>query len=482
MKGISKASRLFLPAPACRRDTGRDAPERKLLQISMNQNPRSAPTPLSDTQSGRPRFTRAMRRTHTILLPMMLPLHFSMLKSILEQEGYRAELLTNASRTVVDEGLKYVHNDTCYPALLVIGQFIDALKSGRYDTDRVAVAITQTGGGCRASNYIHLLRKALTKAGFGHVPVLSMNLSGLELNSGLRLTPKLLRKAISAVIYGDMLTLLRNHVQAYEVRKGAAAALTDRWLAALTEQFQNKKGLKTADVRDNLRRMVTDFEQIPVDMTPKVRVGIVGEIYVKYSALANNGLEEFLTSQGCEVCVPGLLSFILYCISNTETDRELYGGGFLRARGGRLVMKYLIGRERLMLDALKNHPRFTPPADFARLTKLADQVIDRGVKMGEGWLLPAEMMELVSSGFPNIVCVQPFGCLPNHICGKGVMRTIKQQNPLANIVAIDYDPGATKVNQENRIKLMLAVARENLEAAMPQPDQSPEHEPTAMQA
>ena len=430
----------------------------------------------------RPRFTRAMRRTHTILLPMMLPLHFTMLKSILEQEGYRAELLTNSSRAVVDEGLKYVHNDTCYPALLVIGQFIDALKSGRYDTDHVAVAITQTGGGCRASNYIHLLRKALVKAGFENVPVLSMNLSGLELGSGLRLTPKLLRKAVSAVIYGDMLTLLRNHVQAYEIEKGAAAALTQRWLSELTSQFENKKGLNTADVRENLHRMVTDFEQIPVEMTPKVRVGIVGEIYVKYSALANNGLEEFLISQDCEVCVPGLLSFILYCISNMEKDRELYGGGLLRARVGRLGMKYLCGRERLILDALKNHPRFTPPADFAHLTKLAEQVIDRGVKMGEGWLLPAEMMELVSSGFPNIVCVQPFACLPNHICGKGVMRTIKRMNPLANIVAIDYDPGATKVNQENRIKLMLAVARENLEATAPQTEETAAPKHAAMQA
>lgn len=424
-----------------------------------------------------PKFTRKMRETHTILLPMMLPIHFSMLQCIFEQEGYHAELLTNTGRSVVDEGLKYVHNDTCYPALLVIGQFIDALKSGRYDVDRVAVAITQTGGGCRASNYIHLLRKALVKAGFGQVPVISLNLSGLELTSGFRITLRMLRKGISTVVYGDMLTLLRNQVQAYEITPGSAASLTSRWLAELTAQFEKKQGLTTAAIRRNLNRMAEDFSRIPVCRTPKVRVGIVGEIYVKYSALANNDLEAFLHSQDCEVCVPGLMGFLLYCFHNPSVDRSLYGGGFFRSRLSRLALRYLINREHLITEALKPYPQFGPPASFDRLAQFGEEVIGQGVKMGEGWLLPAEMMELVSSGCPNIVCVQPFGCLPNHICGKGVMHTIKQLNPLANIVAIDYDPGATKVNQENRIKLMLAVAREQLSANPTQGSPAPETVP-----
>lgn len=420
---------------------------------------------MAQKQSNYPCFTREMRETHTILLPMMLPVHFSMLKSIFEQEGYHTELLTNAGRAVVDEGLKYVHNDTCYPALLVIGQFLDALKSGRYDINRVAVAITQTGGGCRASNYIHLLRKALAKAGFGHVPVISLNLSGLELNSGFQITLSMLRKGISTVVYGDMLTLLRNSVQAYEVTAGQAEALTQQWLARLNDQFAEKKGLSTAAMRRNLSQMAADFHQIPVHRTRKVRVGIVGEIYVKYSALANNRLEEFLRSQDCEVCVPGLMGFLLYCFRNPAIDRRLYGGGFLSSRLTKLALRYMIGREQLITDALKPYPEWTPPASFDHLEAYGEQVIGCGVKMGEGWLLPAEMMELIASGYPNIVCVQPFGCLPNHICGKGVMRTLKQLNPSANIVAIDYDPGATKVNQENRIKLMLAVARENLDGS-----------------
>ena len=432
---------------------------------------------MSQKTSGYPKFTREMRETHTILLPMMLPIHFSMLQCIFEQEGYHAELLTNTGRSVVDEGLKYVHNDTCYPALLVIGQFIDALKSGRYDINRVAVAITQTGGGCRASNYIHLLRKALVKAGFGQVPVLSLNLSGLELNSGFRITLRMLRKGISTVVYGDMLTLLRNQVQAYEITPGSAAALSSRWLTELTAQFEKKQGLSTAAIRQNLSRMAEDFSRIPVCRTPKVRVGIVGEIYVKYSALANNDLEAFLHSQDCEVCVPGLMGFLLYCFHNPSVDRSLYGGGFFRSRLSRLGLRYLINREHLITDALKPYPQFCPPASFDRWVQFGEQVIGQGVKMGEGWLLPAEMMELVSSGCPNIVCVQPFGCLPNHICGKGVMHTIKQLNPLANIVAIDYDPGATKVNQENRIKLMLAVAREQLNTAPAQDTPAPDAVP-----
>lgn len=392
----------------------------------------------------------------------MLPLHFTLLRDVFEQEGYRAEVLQNTGHSVVEEGLKYVHNDTCYPALLVIGQILDALKSGRYDLDHVAVAITQTGGGCRASNYIHLLRKAMIKAGFGKIPVVSLNLSGLE-RSGLVLTPSIIRKAVSAVIYGDMLMLLRNQTIAYEQNPGDTKRLTERWLSALSRQLRQHRGLGTREIRENLTAIAADFAAIPADRSVRrVKVGIVGEIYVKFSDLANNNLESFLLDQGCEVSVPGLLGFLLYCFSNVTEEGSFYGGGKLKAMVAKKALRYFCSREDLLREALAPYPFFTPPAPFEHLRSLTEGVISRGAKMGEGWLLPAEMMELIESGYRNIICAQPFGCLPNHIVGKGVLSRIKAIHPEANLVSIDYDPSATRVNQENRIKLMLAVARENL--------------------
>ncbi len=414
--------------------------------------------------NGFPIFTREMRKTHTILIPDMLPLHFVLLSRLFQQAGYRVELLKNRSHMVVEEGLKYVHNDTCYPALLVTGQIIDALNSGDYDLAHTAVAMTQTGGGCRASNYIHLIRKALRKAGYPDIPVLSLNLSGLEKDSGFKLTIPLLLKGLSALVYGDHLMSLRNQVMAYETEPGAAAALTEKWLDNLNGQLAKGRGLSAHAVRRNLKRMTADFAAIPVDHKPRIKVGIVGEIYVKYSALANNDLEAFLASQGCEVNVPGVLGFMIYCFRNVQKDTELYGGGSIKAFFAGLGLKCLIGRENLIRAALKPYPQFTAPTGFRHFEKLAAQVIGMGAKMGEGWLLPGEMMELIEQGYENIVCAQPFGCLPNHIVGKGVMNRIKSIHPSANIVAIDYDPSATRVNQENRIKLMLAVARENMEA------------------
>ncbi len=413
---------------------------------------------------GRILFTKKMRKTHTILLPNMLPIHFALLRDIFCQAGYRAELLTNTGHQVVEEGLKYVHNDTCYPALLVIGQIIDALNSGKYDLEHIAVAITQTGGGCRASNYIHLLRKALIKAGYETIPVVSLNLAGMERNTGLPITISILKKALCAVVYGDMLMLLRNQVKPYEIHPGEAETLTQRWIQELSGQLQHSLGMRTSAVRKNLRAIVADFAAIRLDHSRnKIKVGIVGEIYVKYSSLANNGLEEFLQQQGCEVSVPGLMGFLLYCISNIVEDARLYGGGGAKAFAARMGLNYLIGQENLIRSALKGYPQFVAPGGFAHMVSLTQGVISRGAKMGEGWLLPAEMMELIEQGYENIVCTQPFGCLPNHICGKGVLSRIKKLCPGANIVAIDYDPSATKVNQENRVKLMLAVAKENME-------------------
>ncbi|WP_367269126.1 2-hydroxyglutaryl-CoA dehydratase [uncultured Oscillibacter sp.] len=409
-----------------------------------------------------PKFTPEMKKTHKILIPNMAPVHFRILAAAMEEEGYTCELLGNCGSQVAENGLKYVHNDTCYPALLVIGQFLDALGSGKYDLDHTALIITQTGGGCRASNYIHLLRKALARAGYGQVPVASLNFSGLEKDSGFPMTVRFLRQLIAAVFYGDLLTALRAQTVPYELHRGDADAMLEKWLGRICGTIRSGKGYSSREVRAAMPAMAADFASIPVCRTPKVKVGVVGEIYVKYSPLGNNELEKFLESQDCEVNLPGLMGFVQYCAYNPSETARLYGGTFMEKHISSLILGYLAGTERVMIEALKNNG-FHAPLPFKELTKLADGLIGRGDKMGEGWLLTAEMVELVRAGYENIVCAQPFGCLPNHICGKGMVNKIRELYPTANITPIDYDPSATRVNQENRIKLMLAVARERLE-------------------
>ncbi len=417
---------------------------------------------LKYNKDGRLLFTKEMRREYKILAPNMLPVHFKLFAKVLQKAGYDVEVLTNSSHQVVEEGLKYVHNDTCYPALLVIGQMIDALNSGKYDVEKTALMITQTGGGCRASNYIHLLRKALKAAGYEKVPVISVNLSGLESNPGFSITPALVMQFVAGLVYGDLLMLLSNQVKAYELNPGEAMELVDNWVDRLLDQFSHGKGMLGEEFRSNLRQIADEFDAIPVNRVPKVRVGVVGEIYVKYSPLANNQLEEFLASQDCEVMVPGLMGFALFKIDNRLDDIKLYGGSTVKYKFVSFLKDFCTRMESAMLDALKDHPNFVAPSPYAHLRSLVNGVVGYGSKMGEGWLLTAEMLELCESGYENIVCTQPFGCLPNHINGKGMIGRIRKVCPNANITPIDYDPSATKVNQENRIKLMLAVARENL--------------------
>ena len=405
-------------------------------------------------------FTKEMRKDYTILIPDMLPVHFKLIRNVLTQHGYRVGLLKNTGRKVIDTGLKYVHNDTCYPALLVIGQMISALQSGKYDVNKVALMITQTGGGCRASNYIHLLRKALQKAGLGHVPVISLNLSGLESNSGFSLTLEMLYQALIGLAYGDLFMLLKNQVRSYEVNKGDADALIAKWVKELSSQFKQRKGYTFKGVENNMKAIVEEFSRIPLNKTEKTKVGIVGEIYVKYSSMANNDLEEFLVSQDCEVMVPGVMGFMMFKIDNRIEDINLYGGNLAKKKVIQVLMKYCEKLESILYECVSKYSDFAPPAKYAHIKELITGVVGLGNKMGEGWLLTAEMLELAESGYGNIICAQPFGCLPNHIVGKGMIRKIKEIYPTANIVPIDYDPGATKVNQENRIKLMLAVARE----------------------
>ena len=406
-------------------------------------------------------FTREMRDTYTVLVPDMLPVHFALLKNVFRLHGYRMEVLKNEGADVANAGLKYVHNDTCYPALLCIGQFIDALESGRYDVHKTALLLTQTGGGCRASNYIHLLRKALEKAGLGFVPVISLNPSGLEKNSGFQFTPSLLIEALYSIFYGDVLMLLKNQAEPYEVQPGATKAVLDRWVEILTEQFRRHAWLPVVRFRRNLRGIARDFEAIERTKEEKIKVGIVGEIYVKYSSMGNNHLEQFLLGQGCEVDVPGLMGFLSYCVEVRIDDINLYGGSRFARWVLRRAMDVVTHFERVIAKAIRKNSGYRPAEPFRVAKSHLNGLIGLGCKMGEGWLLPAEMIELIESGVTNIVCVQPFGCLPNHIVGKGPIHALRERYPLANIVPIDYDPSATRVNQENRLKLMLAVAREN---------------------
>ncbi len=410
-------------------------------------------------------FTKEMRDAgYTILIPDMCHIHFRIIKEIMQNHGYNAEILYNTGQSVVDEGLKHVHNDTCYPALLVIGQMIDALKSGRYDLHRVALLLPQTGGGCRASNYISLLRKALNAMDWGFIPIISLNFSGLEKSPGFKLTVPFIRQLLTAVVYGDLLMLLDNQVKPYEVSRGDSAACVDMWVKKLGGDFRAGKGVAKKDRRAALKAIVDSFARIPVKKEKKIKVGIVGEIYVKYAPLGNNNLEDFLYEQGCEVMLGGLIDFALYCIDTPIDTINIYGGSGLLRDGYRLAEGYLSSLKDEMIAAVRENSNFTPPSSFKHLKSKADGVISTGCKMGEGWLLTAEIMELVELGYSNVICAQPFGCLPNHIVGKGMIRKIKGIVPSANIVPIDYDPGATRVNQENRIKLMLAVAAEEMES------------------
>ena len=407
-------------------------------------------------KDGRLLFTKRMKREYTILAPVMAPIHFSIIERVFLKHGYNLVMLKSTDHSIVDRGLQNVHNDTCYPALLVVGQILEAIASGQYDTNKLAVMITQTGGGCRASNYIHLLRRALRQNGLEHIPVISLNATGMEKNTGFRLTLSLLAELIYAVLYGDMLMLLSNQTRPYEVHSGETDALVKKWIEKLDGRFSN-----FLKVKKNCRKMVEDFDRIPLKDADKVLVGIVGEIYVKYAPLGNNNLEAFLRQEDAEIVVPSLLDFLLYCCNHRIEDQRFYGIRTIKQLGAFLGEKLLLRFQRILIRAVEKGSSFRPPAYFPDTKALIDGYISPGNKMGEGWLLTAEMLELIHHGSPNIICTQPFGCLPNHIAGKGMIRSIREKNPGANIVAIDYDPGATRINQENRIKLMLAVAKEN---------------------
>ena len=405
-------------------------------------------------------FTQEMKKDYTILVPTMLPMHFRMIIQVLSTYGYRMELLDQSGPEIAATGIKYVHNDTCYPAILVIGQFIHALQTGGYDPDKVALIFFQTGGGCRASNYVSLLRKALKKAGYGQVPVISFSLQGIEKHPGFDIGVKELLGMACAVLYGDLLMTLVNQTRPYEVHPGEAQRVAAEWTQRLGTELGTDAKSALFRLKRNYRAILKDFSCIEREERDTVRVGVVGEIFVKYSPLGNNNLEDFLVREGAEVDMPGLLDFLLYCVYNNVMDYHLYRRTSRKAYlAARISYRILIKLKHDMIRCIQENGLFRAPTPFEETVKLGDGYLGIGAKMGEGWLLTSEMLELAHSGCENIVCTQPFGCLPNHICGKGMMKPIKDRNPNVNIVAIDYDAGATRVNQENRLKLMLANAR-----------------------
>lgn len=404
------------------------------------------------------RFTKEMKNTHKILVPNMLPIHFKLMISIFREYGYNMELLETSGNSIIETGLKNVHNDSCYPAILVIGQLLDALENQKYDKNKVALLISQTGGGCRASNYIYLLRKALKNCGNEQIPVISLNFAMTEFSSGFKITLNMLHKLVYAVLFGDLLMLLSHQVEPYEITKKDTQRLVDKWTHEIAHHFTKGKIVNYKWVKQTYKDIINSFKKIKIKKVYKPKVGIVGEIYVKYSPLGNNNLEEFLKQENAELVVPGLLDFCLYCVYNGIVDRKLYGRSFFKYHVCKIAYNFLTSKQKDIIKLIKENSDFMPPGDFTKTMKGVKEYINLGVKMGEGWLLTAEMIELIEGGVNNIICTQPFGCLPNHIVGKGMIGKIKEKNPSANIISLDFDASATKTNQENRIKLMLANA------------------------
>ena len=435
---------------------------RSLISALRVRDERRYTRKITSSSYNRVVFTEAMRENYTILCPQMSPIHFDLLEPAIRNFGYNLEVLQNDDKTAVDTGLKYVNNDACYPSLIVIGQVMDALLSGKYDLEHTAVIMTQTGGGCRASNYIGFIRRALDKAGIPQIPVISLNANGMETNPGFRMTPRLLTKAMQAVVYGDIFMRVLYATRPYEAVPGSANALHEKWKKICIKSLSTKDpGMM--QFTKNVRGIIRDFDNLERLDIKKPKVGIVGEILVKFSPLANNHIVDLLEAEGAEAVMPDLMDFLLYCFYNNNFKVENLGTKRSTAHISNIgisLLEYFRKTARMELEKSKH---FIPPARIKHLAIMASDFVSIGNQTGEGWFLTGEMLELIKSGTNNIVCVQPFGCLPNHIVGKGVIKELRREYPLANIVAVDYDPGASEVNQLNRIKLMLATAQKNLE-------------------
>ena len=406
-------------------------------------------------------FTKDMKDTYTILIPQMAPIHFELIEAAVASCGYNVKLLKNCTPHTVEVGLKYVNNDACYPSILTTGQMIEALESGEYDINKTALIMSQTGGGCRATNYIGFIRKALKDAGYPNVPVISFNVVGMEKMPGFKLTPKLIENLMKCVVYGDLLQKLLTKNRAYEVNKGETQKLFEKWLNKCRELVANST-LK--EFKSNIYKMVEDFEKIELDTSVlKPKVGIVGEVLIKYHPFGNNFVADKLEAEGAEVILPDFMGFVKFIATHKITFNQLIKIDSAKAKIFKLAIKLIDILEKDEIAALSSSKKgYLLPCDIFKLEENVKGILSIGNQTGEGWFLTAEMVEYIEHGIPNIVCVQPFACLPNHVVGKGVIKTIRDSYPEANISPIDYDPGASEANQTNRIKLLMAVAKDNL--------------------
>ncbi len=440
------------------------------LIAAMNQRRErhitAEPRPITYTST---RFTKKMHdEGYTILAPQMSPIHFEVLEPVFKHYGFNIEVLTNDNRNAIDTGLRYVNNDACFPSITAVGQVMEAVLSGKYDTDKLAIIMTQTGGCCRASNYVGFIRRALDKAGLSKIPVISLNANGMEKSEGFKMTLPLLVAAGKGVVYGDLFMRCLYRTRPYEKVKGSADRLHEKWLKICTDQLVGKNKMSYKKICEGI---VKDFDELPlVEGLKKPRVGVVGEILVKYMPLANNHLVELLEAEGAEAVVPDLMDFLNYSVYNNEYKHEFLGAPLKSAIMSRVSVAAIAWVRKPAVRALERSKRFEPPMPIKEVADLAKQFLSLGNQYGEGWFLTGEMAELLESGVPNIVCIQPFACLPNHVVGKGMIKHLKKVYPQANIAAVDYDPGASEVNQLNRIKLMLSSARK----AMKEPENQEE--------
>ena len=403
-----------------------------------------------------------MKKDYTILIPQMAPIHFELLETAVQTSGYNVELLRNCTQKTVETGLKYVNNDACYPSILVTGQMIEALQSGKYDLNKTALIMSQTGGGCRATNYIGFIRKALKDAGFENIPVISFNIVGMEKMPGFKLTVPLLERLLKTVLYGDLLQKMLTKNRAYEVNKGETQKLFDKWMEkckTLLRKSSNK------EFKQSIYDIVNDFENIELDTSKeKPKVGIVGEVLIKYHPFGNNFVADLLEKEGAEVILPDFMGFVKFMATHKITFNSLLNTNKTSAKVMKAAIKLIDILEKDMKIALANSKKnYLPPCDIWHLEDKVKNVLSIGNQTGEGWFLTAEMIEYIEHDIPNIICVQPFACLPNHVVGKGVIKTIRENYPYANISPVDYDPGASETNQANRIKLLMTVAKDNLQ-------------------
>lgn len=435
------------------------------LKAAMEERDKigSAVNKPEDRYACRPVFTKEMRKNYTILAPQMAPIHFELAEQAARSEGYNFKVLKKVSKEDIAEGLKYVNNDSCYPSIIIIGQIIRALKSGKYDTDRTALIMSQTGGACRASNYLPLLRKALIDTGFENIPIISANTGagGLEQNPGFKLTLSLINKAVMAMVYGDLLMMLLLRVRPYEIIPLSANEAFEKCMKLCKKSVRNAN---RNEFRRNLKLIINEFENIKVFEESKPKVGLVGEILVKYHPAANNDMVDFIEKSGAEMVVPGLVEFFLYSAHGYETNYINLNHSMQKRIAGNVFIKYVENYRDDIRSALKQSRRFSPPKTIYEMAHDVESILSLCNHTGEGWLLTAEMVDLIEKGAHNIVCMQPFACLPNHITGKGMIKSIKELYPQTNIVSVDYDPGASEVNQINRIKLMLERAKINIDA------------------